>query len=281
MRSIPFCFAALFGLIVSHVHFASAYPNGAGTCSGGRKLPTVLNSESPHGKEDEGKWDESGYEVTVDLTTVPTTVTLEATGSSNFFRGFLFRLNDVDGDGGARGAMKRHDKFKSDSQLLESTSESTGNPATCMSRVVGISHTDNSKKTTMKVHLLLEQIPWYELELMVVKKKNLWYYTSLNLKFDRETNSTGVYVWGNNTVPFVIGSKTSSENISPTASPTAQETVASTATSASEAGATSMGRDAGDAAKTTACQSSPGAVNGSPIVILATCFLIVATCLSL
>lgn len=277
MQSIPFYFAALVGLIVSHVHFASAYPNGAGTCEKG---PAVLNSNSPHAAEDEGNWDASGYEVTVD----GNTVTLEATGSSNFFRGFLFRLSSKDGS--AADAMKRHTDFKSDSQRLESTSESIGNPATCSSDVAGISHTDNSKKTTMKVHLLLEQGITYKLDLTVVKKEHLWYYTSLKLSLS-----------GDNTVTIVTGSKTSSKNNSPTASPTAQETVASTATSTSatgvtstneagatstsEAGATSMGRDAGVAAKATASQASSGAVNGSPIVILATCFLIVVTCLSL
>jgi len=192
MQSIPFYFAALFGLIVSHVHFASAYPNGAGTCEKG---PAVLNSNSPHAAEDEGNWDASGYEVTVD----GNTVTLEATGSSNFFRGFLFRLSSKDGS--AADAMKRHTDFKSDSQLLESTSESIGNPATCRSDVVGISHTDNSKKTTMKVHLLLEQRVFYELELIVVKKEHLWYRTYFDLWID-EKNNTVVSAWGNNTCPI-------------------------------------------------------------------------------
>jgi len=124
----------------------------------------------------------------------------------------------------------------------------------------------------MKVNLHLKQGMSYKLELTVVKKELKWYYTSLNLSLS-----------GDNTVSIATGSKTSSKNNSPTASPTAQETVASTATSTSETGATSnMGRDApGNAAKATASQSSPGAFNGSPIVILATCFLIVATCLSL
>lgn len=265
-----------FILVIVSLDVALAYPNGAGSCKNG---PAVLDASSPHVEDDQYKWTDSGYKISLD----GNSLILEADGDGNYFRGFLLRLSDP--NGAATGAMKRHDDYKNISQRLDSTGASVGEVATCAEGVVGICHTDRSKKTKMVVKMFLEKQTVYKLGVTVVKQEDEWYFTTIKLGLTAE-NTTGI-ITANNTAGIITSS---SKNIatkknSETASPTASSTVATTGTSPPNALSSSpspapmttttvLGRGSATSGQISGAQSTSGAAHERPVFALAACTLL-------
>jgi hypothetical protein len=194
------------------------YPSGAGSCKNG---PAVLHPDSPHLESDQYKWADSGYKIKFN----DNNLILEAGGDGNYFRGFLLRLSNRNGT--AIGAMRRHNDFKNISQRLDSTGPSVGLQATCAEGVVGICHTDRSKKTEIVVKMFPEQDQVYRLSVTVVKQEDEWYYTTMRVGLI--ANKTIGIITDNPTITKE-NTETKSPTSSPTISPTAESTVATTGT---------------------------------------------------
>mmetsp|Transcript_19468 Transcript_19468/g.27746 ORF Transcript_19468/g.27746 Transcript_19468/m.27746 type:complete len:333 (+) Transcript_19468:106-1104(+) len=165
-------FSSCIALLLGSFHIASAYPTGAGTCEAG---PAVLYSTSPHlAKYGKGTLTDGGYVISW----VNGTYLLEATGSGNYFKGFLLRLSS--NDTSAAGAFTLKSKYSNVTQLMESTGESVGSygsPATCDTTVAGVTHTENSEKTKVAVQLQLKGGSVYSMGVTVVKASSEWYYS--------------------------------------------------------------------------------------------------------
>jgi len=164
------CIAYITLLGVSVFPTTSAYPNGSGTCKAG---PAVLASASPHLESDRGgTLADGGYTTSF----VNGIFTLKATGSGNYFKGFLLRLSSNSNAVSAAGAIELH---SGKAQLMDSTGASIGSPATCAVRVAGACHNDNSHKTAVGVKLNLDAGVNYRMMVTVVKNEHDWYYGSV------------------------------------------------------------------------------------------------------
>jgi len=158
--------------ILSNLKSVSSYPTGGGTCESG---PAVLSPSSYHLPEDgKGTLLDGGYSTSFENGVY----TLTATGSGNFFRGFVFRLSS--NDTSAAGAFELRSLYSNVTQLMESTGEGLGSisaPATCDVDVAGVTHTENSDKTKVSVRMQLKGGMKYSLMVTVVKAEHEWYYS--------------------------------------------------------------------------------------------------------
>ena len=162
-------FSSCIVLLLGSFHIASAYPTGAGTCEDG---PAVLYSTSPHLTEyGKGTLTDGGYVISW----VNGTYLLEATGSGNYFKGFLLRLSS--NDTSAAGAFTLISKYSNVTQLMESTYVRDIIRTSCDSTVAGVTHTENSKKTKVAVQLQLKGGSVYSMGVTVVKASSEWYYS--------------------------------------------------------------------------------------------------------
>jgi hypothetical protein len=165
-------YATLLLCILSNLKSVSSFPTGAGTCESG---PAVLSPTSFHLPEDgKGTLLDGGYSTSFENGVY----TLTATGSGNYFRGFVFRLSS--NDTSTAGAFQVRSLHSNITQLMESTGEGLGSfgvPATCDVDVAGITHTENSNKTEVSVSMQLKDGMKYSLMVTVVKAKHEWYYS--------------------------------------------------------------------------------------------------------
>ena len=194
--------------ILGSFESVSSYPTGAGTCIAG---PAVLASSSPHLAEyGKGTLLDGGYTTSFENGTY----TLRATGSGNYFSGFLFRLSS--NDTSAAGAFQLRNLYSNVTQLMNSTGEGLGSfsaPATCGVDVAGVTHREDSEKTEVSVGMKLQSGYTYSLMVTVVKEEDEWYYSQ---ELYGNAASTGVET---SAEVSVAPTSSSTETLLPTPSP--------------------------------------------------------------
>ena len=205
-----FCITLLL-CILSNLKSVSSYPTGGGTCESG---PAVLSPSSYHLPEDgKGTLLDGGYSTSFENGVY----TLTATGSGNFFRGFVFRLSS--NDTSAAGAFELRSLYSNVTQLMESTGEGLGSisaPATCDVDVAGVTHTENSDKTKVSVRMQLKGGMKYSLMVTVVKAEHEWYYS------EQFYEGAAVSTSDTNSVISVAPTSSSTATLLPTPSPSAK-----------------------------------------------------------
>jgi len=173
-------------------------PSGASHCSSG----TSEMSNNSHGLNGSGSLSDGNYVVHLQTSTQqhthlpPDTTTTLATGvahtislnagTATNFRGFLFRLSGKNGE-----VVKT-------SMTIADSSAIFGKPLNiCADNVAGITHDNNSDKTTIDVIIQYDEPIELLLEVTVVKANNpkgsnLWYHSSydFNLEEDDTISST-------------------------------------------------------------------------------------------
>lgn len=185
--------AALVGLNKHVIPSVNAYPTGAGSCKGGSA--GMASSEGKHAAEGNGALSEINLSVELNGQSLdPNESTLYMLGSGkklelkdgnsagSGFKGFLLRLSSSTGIDVSK-KLGVTDTTKS--QLLVSTGEQNGTPASCEVKVAGVTHTNNKGKSEVLVTFDVDQADDLVLDVTVVKSnppKSNWYHSQYKIK---------------------------------------------------------------------------------------------------